>query len=279
MTGSKQYPEPAHAVSGGLGLTNLELLNFAPMACARTGFNYYDALIVKTIGPFVVLALLWIWPLICAILGNNSYTTAARTAARLSVLWVELIYVSVSTTVMECFKCDAIGDKYWLRAQLTLPCDENDQRRQIFKLMAAIMIMVYPIGAPRHQLSPVQTRNKHSPHTPRTLTGVPLLLFGILYPKRAEIQKLMQAAQMQDEANSESHQSLENLNKKTRRTSISDIILKIGWLSSTFEAFEPTKWWMRIFMLVTRLCQTRRVDCAPLALTTTHSGHGCGCAV
>ena len=146
MTGSKEYPEPAHAVSGGLSVTNLELLNFAPMACVHPDVDYYDTLIMKTAGPFVVLALIWMWPLLCAILGNDSYTKAARSAARLSVFWVELIYVSVSTTILQCFKCDAIGDGYWLRAQLTLSCDENDERRQTIKVLAAIMVLVYPIG-------------------------------------------------------------------------------------------------------------------------------------
>ena len=81
----------------------------------------------------------------------------------------------------------------------------------------------------------------------------------------------MEAVQVQDEA-AKSKSSLANLNKKTRRTSITDIISKIGWLSSTFEAFQPTKWWMRIFMLVTRLCQTRRVDSPPCSPLTTHNG-------
>ena len=106
--------------------------------------DYYTTLLVKTLGPLAVVALFWMWPLSKVIQGAP-YAGARGTAAKLSLFWLELLLVSVSTTIMQCFMCTEIGGKAYLRAQLTLECD-GQGRRQVYVIIASLMILVYPIG-------------------------------------------------------------------------------------------------------------------------------------
>ena len=64
--------------------------------------DYYDTLRIKTLGPLAVVALFWMWPLSKAAQGKP-HAGARGTAAKLSLFWLELVLVSVSTTIMQCF--------------------------------------------------------------------------------------------------------------------------------------------------------------------------------
>ena len=172
MHDSKSFPEPANTVSGGLGLANMDFLNFLPMTCVWSSFDYYDVLIVKTMGPFVVLALLWTIPLVQRIRGKPR-VEAVQLVAKKSLIFLDLIYISVSTTVIQCFVCDSVGGSSLLRAQLTLPCD-GSTRRRAYVVYASFAVLLYPIG-------------------------VPALLLALLYPKRGDIRTLMEAAKLQDQ--------------------------------------------------------------------------------
>ena len=101
MSDSKQLPEPANSVAGGLGLVNLDFLKFIPIVCV-TEFDYHDTLRIKTCLPLVIVALFWSWPLSKAI-RRKPYGGSRETAAKLSLLWLELVLISVSTTIMQCF--------------------------------------------------------------------------------------------------------------------------------------------------------------------------------
>ena len=68
--------------------------------CAYPGMDYYDTLLFKTLGPLAIAALLWVWPLSKAVRGKPN-TGACYTAAKLSLVWLELVLVSVSTTIMQ----------------------------------------------------------------------------------------------------------------------------------------------------------------------------------
>ena len=141
---SKQIPDPANTVSGSLGITNLDVLNFVPAVCAYPNMSFYDTLLFKAIGPLVVLAALWIWPFILAI-KRKPRASATQQAAKLSLRWLELVYISVSTTILQCFMCENIDNNFYLRANLTLPCNGTG-RRQAHVLFAALMVLTYPIG-------------------------------------------------------------------------------------------------------------------------------------
>lgn len=108
---SEKFPEPANSVSGALGLTNLDFLKFVPAECKFTGMSYYDTLLIKTVGPMVVIALLWTWPASRAI--QSKYAKeAAKNAARMSLTLLKLVYVSVSTSI---FQCACSSPLHWRR--------------------------------------------------------------------------------------------------------------------------------------------------------------------
>ena len=144
MADSKHFPEPANAVSASLGLANLDFLKFVPSVCVYPDLDYYNALLVKTIGPLVVVALFWAWPLSKAIQGKP-YAGSRVTAAKMSLVWLELVLISVSTTIMQCFRCTDIGGRLYLRAQLTLPCNGTG-RRKAHVFLSVLMVLLYPIG-------------------------------------------------------------------------------------------------------------------------------------
>ena len=197
--------------------------------------DYYDTLYFKTAGPFVVLVLLWSWPLIQAV-RRKLVADAVQNVAKISLFWLELCYVSVSTTIAQCFVCGNIGGQLLLRAQLTLPCDDSERRR-VNRFYAGCMVLLYPIG-------------------------IPLLMFALMYPNRHGIRNLMEAAKKQDEANSRvtslkrMTSSRRDIHKEHRKSSIQMILANILWLSKKFKNFRGDRWWMGIVVLVVRLCQT-----------------------
>jgi hypothetical protein len=82
-----------------------------------------------------------------------------------------------------------------------------------------------------------------------------------------------EAKQIQDEeSNSEEPRlrSLSKIGQSTRRGSIKEAFLKLDWLKRNFRDFEPSCWWMGIFELVRRLCQTSlMVLCRTQSLQTS----------
>ena len=98
---SETYPEPANSVSVGLGITNLDFLKFVPAECKFSGMNCYDTLLITTVGPLVGVALLWTWPVSRAVRSKHA-EGAAKTAAKMPLLLLELVYVSVATSIFQC---------------------------------------------------------------------------------------------------------------------------------------------------------------------------------
>lgn len=131
--------------------------------CAYPDIDFFDTLLIKTLGPLAIVALFWTWPL-SKIIQGKPYAGSRAEAAKLSLFLLELVLLSVSTSIMQCFSCDSIGGKLYLRAQLTLPCAGT--RRNLHVLWASLMLLLYPVG-------------------------VPLLMFALMYPKRHQIKTLM----------------------------------------------------------------------------------------
>ena len=71
--------------------------------CAYPDMDFYNTLLIKTIGPLAVVAVFWMWPLSQAIQGKP-HAGARGTAAKFSLFWLELVLISVSTTIMQCFR-------------------------------------------------------------------------------------------------------------------------------------------------------------------------------
>ena len=231
MGDGEQYPEPANSAAGGLGVVaNVDFLSFVPSACAYP-LDYYEKLIVKTVGALVIFALLWTRPLSFAIRGKP-YAKSMQTAAKASLLWLEIVYTTVSTTVLECFVCQEIGGTFQLRAQMTVSCN-SAERRRLYLFYSSCMVLLFPIGTP-------------------------LLIFVLMYPQRHKINSLMEAAKEEDIENGSSGViSLKRLSHtKQRRASIVNAYKDLKWLVKYFRNFSPNCWWMSVAVLVTRFCQT-----------------------
>ena len=71
------------------------------------------------------------------------------------------------------------------------------------------------------------------------ISGVPLLLFGLMYPVRHDIKTLMQAMKEQD-AQSSNIISVKRLSK--RRASLANLHGQLRWLIQKFQNFQPECW-------------------------------------
>ena len=141
------------------------------MGCVLPEATFYSKLVAKTAGPVMPLALLWAWPAVCAIrgAGKTKLEHCTRFAAKFSLLWLELILTSVSTTIIETFVslylpnyrgmgnlcpinkcilwqvCSGYDGEYFLNAQMTLRCD-GSPRRNAWLVFAGLAVGVYPLG-------------------------------------------------------------------------------------------------------------------------------------
>ena len=122
-------------------LTASRFTQTVPLSCVLHRTAFYQKLVVKAVGPVLVLALLWLKPLV------DGKPASSQLASKLSLLWLELIYTSVSTTIFETFACDEFdGERFYLRVELTLACDGSSVR-QGWLIYATFMLLVYSLGA------------------------------------------------------------------------------------------------------------------------------------
>ena len=156
-SGESGYPEPARSFVNALSFSNLEFLSYVPAECIFLGSTFYTKLVIKTVGPLIVCALLWL-PVLCLFVKKlrlknsrkrdaeaeravekelQEYRTSAITY---SMLFLELILPSVSTTIAQTFECEELGGKQWLRAQLTLSCQNSG-----WKAYATFMAVLFPV--------------------------------------------------------------------------------------------------------------------------------------
>ena len=83
------------------------MLSYVPAECVVKQTDFYTALALKTIGPMVVIALLWTKPLLYFVAGRKDAVQAAsQDATAWSMLLLELCLPSVSTQISETFVCE-----------------------------------------------------------------------------------------------------------------------------------------------------------------------------
>ena len=125
------------------------------------GTDFYVKLLFKTLGPIMVILLLCTWPLTACAVGAP-YEEDARSAARLGLVFLELVLPSVSTTIAETFVCQDFDDGSFLRAQLTLQCN-GSVNRKYWVSYASVMLAVYPAGeSSSHALYSAKRRRTHT---------------------------------------------------------------------------------------------------------------------
>ena len=140
--------------------------------CTLVGSHRVAGVAAKTtVLPFGPVAALWTWAALKA--GNSSARRAARkTAAKLSLIWIETILTMVSTSIAQTFSCQELDGKSFLRAQLTQTCDASSARRQLWRNYAIAMFLLFPLG-------------------------FPLLLVVLMMSQRARIRELMEEVDRQ----------------------------------------------------------------------------------
>jgi len=212
----------------------VDFLQFVPMSCiASSTTDFYWKMCVRALVAPAALFVLWLWPLSCIARGKP-YERAVAVAAKLSLTGLEVITPSVATNVMQTFACSEFDDGWFLRAELTIPCD-GSARRQKWVAIASMFIAIYPIG-------------------------VPLLLFGTMYRRRGEINRLQQALKQNDSEQTEvisAKRLAAKASIKERRPSIvAAVNHSLLWVVRKFERFNPGQWPFAAFLLLLRVMQT-----------------------
>ena len=116
------------------------------MGCVLPSTDFYFSVLVKTVGPLVVVGLLWLYPAFY-IVTRSSRGQAMQFATEYSLYLFEVLLPSISTTLSQALMCDKFENGWFLRAQLTLPCDRSP-RRQRWVFVTSLAIVAYPVCVP-----------------------------------------------------------------------------------------------------------------------------------
>ena len=144
-TGEKTpFPDPAGTFAAALGVSNLDVFSFISLRCMVPETNFYTVLLVKTVGPFCFIALLFCYPLACCI-ARRPHRQAWQTSARFSLLCLEIVLPSITTTIVQTLVCDSYDNGSFLRAELSTACDDSLHRKK-WVYYAWLMLLAYPAG-------------------------------------------------------------------------------------------------------------------------------------
>ena len=145
--GDGGFPEPAATFSRLLGVANLDVIAFIPIGCVWPDATFHSKLVAKTLGPIVLIALLWIRPAVHTITSADQVRQdqSARVSAKYSLLLLEIFLASISTTIIETFVCTEMDGEYFLNAELTLRCDGSPKRIS-WTIYAGFALALYTAG-------------------------------------------------------------------------------------------------------------------------------------
>ncbi|KAG5178512.1 hypothetical protein JKP88DRAFT_261305 [Tribonema minus] len=160
--------------------------------------DFYDKLLIVTLTPLVVVALLLL-PRMCSWAKRTWFGDASRSATlqriiakdlNLVLVLAYLVFSSVSLKVFQTFSCDNLEyiNKSYLRADYSIEC--YTPKHTAFRIYAAAMICVYPLGIPaffayilRRFMRKVQLQRQHSSGQQQLGTSCSFLLTP--YKRRA----------------------------------------------------------------------------------------------
>ena len=138
-----------------LGFVNLSFVQTFRVQCRYPGVNYIREMLYMTLGPIVVVAILWLHFFVVSLIGGRKSATqkAKRFAAymHLFLLITYLVLVGSSTKVLHFFKCEELllpddSSILYLAADMSIDCDSNEYESHI--VFALLMVLVFPIGIP-----------------------------------------------------------------------------------------------------------------------------------
>lgn len=143
------YPDEYQRFLSNLSPINLDIGFILSYSC-MADTNFYDRLLLTTVMPLVVLAVL-LGTYAFAKKNNGTSEQAIRAvqhkhlSAGLFVMF--FVYSSVSFTVFQTFICDPLDDGVdYLRADYSLSCWSDEHVGYI--TYASFMVLVYPVGIP-----------------------------------------------------------------------------------------------------------------------------------
>lgn len=151
--------------------------------------NFYDQLLVATIGPIIGMSLLALTYAIALRKhrGSEESIRAVQQKHMSMALFIAfLVYSTVSSTVFQTFACEALDtddplrDKEeYLIADYSIKCDSEHKKYQIY---AGFMVMLYPVGIPaayaillfrrRHILKDKSLREGQGHSSVRAMSGL-----------------------------------------------------------------------------------------------------------
>jgi hypothetical protein len=176
ITGA-QYPPLYGEYLKWLNVTNLDTSWLLSAGCVMH-MTFYAKLLITTIAPLAVSAVIGATYMrvrhVCKHNAMTAQTVALKraTVKHLSVFltFTFLIYSTVSTVVFQTFACDYLEDTKvsLLRADYSVSCDTD--KHTAYKVYAAVMIGVYPIGIPL-LYAVLLWRHRHSLHPTTITTG------------------------------------------------------------------------------------------------------------
>jgi len=143
------YPEVYQRFLDSVNVLNFDALWIPSVGCI-IDVDFHDRLLMATIFPIVVLALLVVTFTLakCRNKGSEEALEKVRERHMSMVLLVTfLVYSSVSSTIFQTFACEELDDgKDYLRVDYRIECDSS--KHQAFQIFSGVMIFVYPIGIP-----------------------------------------------------------------------------------------------------------------------------------
>ena len=182
------YPEEYEAFLSKMAIVNVNIGFLLSNACIITT-NFYDRLVLATVGPLVILFACACTFIIAKRRGRSGNSGAAQGDAdallkkkHLSVVLfiVFFVYSSVSFTVFQTFSCESLDDdKAYLRADYSITC--YTKTYTTYQTYAILMVCVYPVGIPacftwwlvrnRRQLESVERQSMSDLQSYRFLWG------------------------------------------------------------------------------------------------------------
>ena len=223
-----EYPDPAKAFANLLGVSNFQFFQYIPIECMLPRASFYTRLAVKTLGPLIMLGCLWLRALVYIpwkTVSKAGRSQAVHQTLKWTLIILELILPSISTTIADAFSCTTYDDGCFLQVQLTIACDDSPYRRS-WKTFAILMILIYPVG-------------------------VNLGLFGLLHRNWNEISNVMKRVQLRDNGGRSAGLVDDLVNLEPGSVSA-----ECQFLAYHYEIFGPNYWWFGVFSLVIRILQT-----------------------
>jgi len=145
-----RFPNVFASVLRWLAVLQLDFLTLMPLDCVFP-VDFHTSLLLRTLVPLVVMLVLAAFGFSALHMGGDkptsSWTWLGNLLFNLVFAILFLIYPSISSKTFATFQCEDLDDgSSVLRADLRIDCDSDDHFGYV--LYAALMVVVYPIGAP-----------------------------------------------------------------------------------------------------------------------------------